>query len=494
MLSIWEDTFTSVIKFRARLLIRASDLPQDVLSRLCAARRTFSNGIRSSTDDHLGSDDEVEYNEVFLTPKLEDLEIRLIVKSVTLSVTPSPKTAILVGLKRKMGPRLTHTYDDSTGDFAPVDDTDPILKHARIRQAEAVDIASRENQEHDPTKKEEPVKSTGWLRPKRSVFYRKDRDEIASHCRRGLEVNNWSCSSPVSAVHVGSPVSAIGMEISKASELEGVSNSKNEQSNERVDCNGEATSTDNGPYGISKQIATFKEGELPNKSARQRRFQRCSDSNAEVNSGSFVDFCSTPMLSSSSQRHSRASATTGARFLPPRSRGLGIPPILEGGQQVAIPGSGGDACIAIDNQLSAQQARLSSIRDASEAQVENSRTLPRSFSPGSPTSAVSWSKVSCKMRRNCTKTTTNNTSIHADGGFADKVSQEEAGYPRRLAPVGREFQTDIPDLLPYEERKREHTGTSARMVSVDADCPGDWNSTQAWLRLVTMGAPGSSPA
>ena len=466
VLSMWEDTFTGVFKFRARLLMHASELPRDVLSRLCAARRTFSNGIRSTKHDKRCGDGETEYNEVFLTPRMEDLEVRLIVRPVTLSVTSSPETVIPVELEEKMGPRLTHTYDDSTGDFAPVDDNDPIFKHARVRESKAVDTASRANQEHDTAKNEDSVKSTGWLLPNRSVSNRKCRGEIGSHCHRGLEVKNGSHSS-ASPVHVGSPVSAIGM--SKASELEVGSNSKDGERKEGVDCDDKGTSTDNDPRGSSKQIATVKGGFMLKKSVRQLKSQRFSDNNAGVNSHSFVaSFCSTPMLSSSSQRHSCASVTTGARFLPLRPRRLDMPPVSEGGQQVAVPDSEGDARTTIVNPLQTKQTRPSSIRDAGEAQVKNShsRKLPRSSSSGLPTSAVKRSKVSCNRRRNYTNTTTKTTSTYANDGFPGKMAQEESDYPPSQTPVGKEFQTEIPDLLSYEERKRASTGTSARMVSV----------------------------
>ena len=467
---MWEDTFTGVFKFRARLLIHESDLPQDVFSRLCAARRTFSTGIRSSKDDKPGDDGEVENNEVFLTPKMEDLEVRLIVKSVTLSVTPSPKTAIPVDLKRNMGPRLTHTYDDSTGDFVPVDDTDPLLKRARVRQSEAVDIASRANEEHDTAKNGEPMKSIGWLLPKRSFFYSKGRGEIGRHYRHDYEVNNGTYYSAVSPVHVGSPVFAIDMETSKDGELEVVSNFNNEASKKGVDRDGDATSTDNDPSGSSKEVAMTKGDFMLKKSAKKLKSQRFLDSDAKVNSDSFAaSFFSTPILSSSSQRHNRATATTGVRSLPCRPRRLDMPPVSKGGQQVAVPADEGDACTTIDNHLKTKKTRSSSRRVASEAQVKNSRKLPGTSASGSPTSAVKRSKVSGKRRRRYTNPTTNATDASANDGFADTMVEEEPGYPPSHTPVGKEFQTDIPDLLSYEERKRTCTGTSARMVSADPD-------------------------
>ena len=65
---------------------------------------------------------------------MDDLDVRLIARPVTLSVAPTPKTEIPVELQGKMGPRFIHTYDAFTGDFGPVEDTDRILKRARARQ------------------------------------------------------------------------------------------------------------------------------------------------------------------------------------------------------------------------------------------------------------------------------------------------------------------------------------------------------------------------
>ncbi|CAM9988984.1 unnamed protein product [Ascophyllum nodosum] len=148
-----------------------------------------------------------------------------------------------------------------------------------------------------------------------------------------------------------------------------------------------------------------------------------------------------------------------------------MPLVSNGGQQVAIPVCGGDACTTIDNHLKTKQTRSSRIRVASEAQVKYSRKLPRSSSSGSPTSAVRRSKVSGKRRRKYTNPTTNAADASASGDFADTMAEEEPSYPPSHTPVGRDFQADIPDFLSYEERNRVCTGTSARMV---------WRSIRDW--------------
>ena len=465
VISLWEDTSTGVFKFRARWLIHTSDLPEDALSRLRAARRSFSRSGRPSKGDTRRRDDEVG-DEVFLTPKIDDLEVRLIERPVMLSVTSSPGTEITVELRGKTGPRLTHTYDDSTGDFVPVDNTDSILKRARVRESEAVDIDSRINQEHEAAKNGEPVKSTGWLLPKRSAFNRKGRGEIGSHYRCIDEVDAGSYSSLVSPVHVGSPVSDMDIGISNNNKPGVFSNSKNEEWKNGDGRDGEQTGMDNDLSGSSTQNATVKKSFVPRKSTGQQNPQSSSDNDAKIISVSSVaSLCSTSQLSPSSQRRSHVAATKGARPLRPRPRRLDMPPISEGCQKIAGPVGGGDVRTAIVNYLKTRQTRSSSKRIASEAQVENSRKPPRSSSSSLP-STVKQPTVSGKRRRKCT--TTSPTSIYANKYFANKNSEkEDSDNPPRHTPVGKKFQAIIPELLSYEDRKKQSAGTGAQMVSAD---------------------------
>ena len=462
---MWEDAFTGVFKFRARWLVHASNLPEDALSRLHAARRAFSNDSRSSEGDtregDAHSNDERDDDEVFLTPRMDDLEVRMIVRPVTLSVTPSPKTEITADLEGKMGPRFTHTYDDSTGDFVPVEDTDPILKRARVRQSEAVRFASKANQEHEAAKNDEPVKSNGWLLPKRRVFDRKGRGEIGSYYGRGHEVHSGPHSLPVSHVPVGSPIPGVDMEVSNDSDPEEVPNSKDEEWKEGDDCDGGTTDTDNDLPRSPKQIATVQG---PRKSTRQHKFQRSADNDVEVNSDPLMDsHSSAPKLSSSSPRRSRASAAKSARPLHPRPRRLDMPPVSEEGDPVVVPDGEGGAHTAIDHRVATNQTRSPSMRVANGPQVNGSHALPRSSSLGSLSSATRQLTVSGKRRRN--GSTTANTSADGDADSANKMAENISDYPPRHTPVGKEFQAVIPDMLSYEERKRSAAGTGARMVS-----------------------------
>ena len=315
-----------------------------------------------------------------------------------------------------------------------MDDTDSILERARVRQSEAVDIASRENQEHETTNNGEPVKSTGWLLPKQRVFDRKSRGDISSHYHRGLDVDNGSCSSAISPVRVGSPVSDMDIEISNNRELEVGYNSKNEQWKEGDDRDSERTDTDEDRAGSSTQNATVKEGFVPRKSTRQHKSPRSSYNDAKVNSVSFAaSLCSRYKFSLSSRKRSHLTTTKGARSRRSRPRRLGMPPVSEGGQKVAVPLGGDDACAAIDKHSKTRHTRSLSKRVSSEAQVKNSRKLPRSPSPLLP-STVKQPTVSRKRKRKCR--TASSTSIYANACFANKnAEKEDSDYPPRQTPV-----------------------------------------------------------
>lgn len=449
VLSMWEDTFTGVFKFRARWLIHASDLPQDALSRLHAARRAFTNDSRSNEGGAQESDEkssnDVEGNEVFLTPKMDDLEVRFILRPVTMSVTPSPKKEIPAELEGKMGPRFTHTYDDSTGDFVPVEETDSILKRARVRQSEAIAFASRANQEHQAAKNGEPVKSNGWLLPKRRVFDRKGRGEISGY-GSGHEVSGGVSSSPDSPVPVSSPISEVDMEVSNDSEPEEVPNPNDEEWKEGDEDGGDTTDTDNDLDDPSKHNNISKKNFTPRKSTRQRKNQQPLDLDAGVTSDSSITKVSSP-----SQKRSRTLATKDVGTLPARPRRLDMPPVSKTGQPVLVPDGQGDAHTANAQRVGPKQVPSAGTRMTVGPRVKNSLALPRSSSAGSLVNAARQPPVPGKRKRNSTTKQTEDEASESD-------------YPPRHTPVGKEFQADIPDLLSDEDRKRQSTGTGANMV------------------------------
>lgn len=179
---MWEDTFTGACKFRARCLVYASDLPKDALARLQEARRAFPDEKRADSDDaHRGSQENnaksqptnagegVDVYEVFLTADREELDVSRIVKPVTLSVGTAEEDSP-AEWKGKRGPRLTHSFDASSGDFTPVESTDAIAKRARVRRAEAAVRASRLAEETSAaTNGKTMVQNNGWLLPRQTA-------------------------------------------------------------------------------------------------------------------------------------------------------------------------------------------------------------------------------------------------------------------------------------------------------------------------------------
>ncbi|CBN75502.1 expressed unknown protein [Ectocarpus siliculosus] len=179
VLSMWEDTFTGLFKFRARYLVYASDLPEDAIARLGKDRLAFedkgttgsNSGVKVASASNPSSplskrDQKADDDEVFLTNKREDLDAVLIDKPVTLCVGIRDDSP--AGWKRNLGPRLTHSFDVSSGEFTPVECTDAIAKRARIRLVEAVARASRRAEEVAAADSgQRAMQSSGWLLPKR---------------------------------------------------------------------------------------------------------------------------------------------------------------------------------------------------------------------------------------------------------------------------------------------------------------------------------------
>lgn len=167
---MWEDTFTGVFKFRGRWLVHSSHLPEEAFARLQAARSgtETTSAMKGVSPPPSKYADHFDGDEVFLTDKVVDLDISIIVKPLALFVDDTAKIPPTV--KNKVGPRLTHAFDASSGDFIAVGRTDAILKRARARCAEAFARASILAEEAAAAKSGKPVtRSSGWLLPKRST-------------------------------------------------------------------------------------------------------------------------------------------------------------------------------------------------------------------------------------------------------------------------------------------------------------------------------------
>lgn len=173
---MWEDTLTGVCKFHVRWLVHSSDVPK-AFTRLQAARRAIADQNktgRSSDDEEIkgasqpsGHSDDFDGDEVFLTSKREDVDIQFIVKPVNISFTISTKLS--AHSKDERGPRLTHAFDASTGDFLPVESTDSSMKHPGARGVKAIAQRSKLSEEGLAANSEKNVKrSHRWLLPKQA--------------------------------------------------------------------------------------------------------------------------------------------------------------------------------------------------------------------------------------------------------------------------------------------------------------------------------------
>lgn len=136
---MWEDAFTGVFRFQARWLVRREDLPSSALSTLCAARQTFTadspEDIAMVADSHRQKGDtKDEDREVFLTTEVEDLDLRTVSKPMELLQSDGITDVKRSGDGSAKGLRLTHSYDLSTGEFAPLLDTHDVLTRATCRR------------------------------------------------------------------------------------------------------------------------------------------------------------------------------------------------------------------------------------------------------------------------------------------------------------------------------------------------------------------------
>ena len=516
VLAMWEDTFTGVFKFRARWLIQASDLPADSLPQLRASRQV-SAGDHSATGRTASSDkDQHEADEVFLTDRVKDLEVRAIVKPITLCVSTTATTDLSPGRKGKMGPRLTHKFCDKSGEFRLLEGTDPILKRARVRQANAVALASRADQENEAAKSGKPIaKSNGWLLPKRGVFHRRSGRDGVRGAEREVEIVASSSKS------TGRPPSSPTMDIdvSDDSGTEEPPNSEDGEWNEGEEGEDDDATDSDSPRN-SNTTLSVSEGFKPRKSARQRQSQRsrqldaspvsratpcpdadvedppkiktetcsdeqmedysdapggkcsdiqlkdCADSQVKNSSSAQVEDCPEAQAGDSSeetvcppprssaptfQRRRRVSSNKRRGPLPPRSRRLAMPPMAEEPLRSDVC----EAPVVVNAKLSAagKAARPVRTRMSMGLRPKSTPALPRSSSMEDVGKAPPQLETATKRKRS--------------GAAKTTQGAPRSDYPPLRTPVGKEYQADIPDLLSAEERRRPHTGVSAKMVGHD---------------------------
>ncbi|CAM9136456.1 unnamed protein product, partial [Laminaria digitata] len=461
VLSMWEDTFTEVFKFRARWLIQAIDLPADATPRLRVTRQVFATDRSAAGSKTRSGNDEDEVDEVFLTKRVKDLEVRSIVKPITLRVSSSATAEVPPKKKGKWGPRLTHAFCEASGEFSPLEGTDPILKRARVRQANAVALASRADQEHRAAKSGKPIaKSNGWLLPKRGAFARRGGRTAAREAGGGGEIVASSCSGTGSSI---SPSSS-SIDIKEASDDIGVEEPPNSEDGEwNEDEEGEddhGTDTDSDSPGKSKPTLSVGEMFTQRKSARQRKSQPSPTPDAEVEdcceAKPEAKPCPPPATAAATfQRRRRVPLQKRQGLLPPRPRRLAMPLMAE--EPLITDVCEASPLATATSSVAVKAVRPARTRTSLGLRPKPSLALPRSASMEDVVKATLPLSISAKRKRNGANKSTQGAS--------------RSDYPPLRTLVGKDYQTDIPDLLSADEKKQKHTGTGAKMV---------WRSVQDW--------------
>ena len=511
VLSMWEDTFTGVFKFRARWLVQASDLPADTLPRLQKIRQASAGDYSATGSKTSSNKDQHESDEFFLTERVRDLDVRAIVKPITLCVSTSTTTAVYPGWKGKMGPRLTHAFSDKSGDFSPLEGADPILKRARVRQANAVALASRADQEREAAKSGKPIpKSNGWLLPKRGAYQRR--------CGAGLGID---IVKPF-LNKTERPISPPGMDIAMSDDsgTEEPPNSEDGEWNEGEDDDDDAMDPDFSK--LSRANLSVSESFKPRKSSHQRKSQQSPGSDAvladisevkesregqadhlskeqvkehsepimEESSNEKVEVCSEAKLVNSTnakvedisesqvddcseftveeccqanvcsspstsaplfQRRRRASSSKRRGPLSARPRRLAMPPVTESPSTSQL--SEAPPLAIAKSSVQVKLVRPVRTRMSMGLRPKSTPALPLTASTEDTGKASAQLSTPAKRKRS--------------GAAKTTQAARRSDYPLLRTPVGKEYQADIDDLLTVDERKQPRTGPGAKMVGDD---------------------------
>ncbi|CAM9253222.1 unnamed protein product, partial [Laminaria digitata] len=242
-----------------------------------------------------------------------------------------------VDSRRKMGPRLTHAFCEASGEFKPLEGTDPILKRARVRHANAVALASRVDQENEAAKSGKTIEiSNGWLLPKRGAFERRGGRTAAREAEGGCEVGASSPSGTGSRLSS----SSTSIDIEEASDDNGPEQPPNSDDGEWKE--GEKggddriTNTDSD-LPRKSNVTLYDEDFAKRNSARQRKSQRSPTPDAEVlptpdaeaedsfEANPEAVVCPAPSTTAPAfQRRRRVSSKNREAQLPPRPRRLAM--------------------------------------------------------------------------------------------------------------------------------------------------------------------------
>ncbi|CAM9743160.1 unnamed protein product [Ectocarpus sp. 6 AP-2014] len=472
VLSMWEDTFTGLFKFRARYLVYASDLPDDAVAGLVEARRASEGkGTNGSMIDAKAAPasnrspplskrgQKADCDEVLLTNKREDLDVVLIVKPITLRVGAQDDAS--ARWTYNVGPRLTHSFDASSGEFTPVERKEAIVKRARIRLVETVARGSRRAEEVAAADSGQPLtQSSGWLLPKRRA--------------KGPAAVKGSADgrgSIAAAASVGGTVSAREPSEGESSDGEDLKSDDPEWENDDQDsdyASDASSSTDT-------QNHNALEMPVRKSSRRKKSLSQRYDHGVDPSCDDKIQ------TSPSSPPHAVPAVTPPMRetpLVPQRNVGQ-QEPLPERPRRLAMPPVEGMP--ALSSTRSAQPLGSSSTATPPKAGGSvQTRAGSMGATPSSPTPSVSRCSVEgardaggateSKYRRSIAGTRTSGRSAKAavDGAESSDCA------PQQIL-VGDDYQADIPDLLSAEERKKEAghpaAGTGAKMV---------WRSIRKW--------------
>lgn len=438
---MWEDTFAGVCKFHVRWLVHSSDIPK-AFARLQAARRAIAvqqKTERSSDDENMketsppsGHADEHDGNEVFLTSKMGDIEIRFVVKSVTLSFAICIPTKLPAHVKGKRRPLLAHAFDGSTGDFVPVELTNSIVQHPRARDANAIAQELKLAEEALAANSEKGKrKGRGWLLPKRT------RAEIDASGGTGSTSSGGGSGGGSGSGTLSSTTAAMSEYV--------ISKSDGEASNRNI-----------------SNDAREEAGESDGIESRSEPGHDDSNCSTDVDCQTLPD---APPSSRAARR--RYPGHDDEELKRPRSYSDQLHGVV-----VAPPAQHLTLSPAIGTVKDAGPLRKRPRRLAMPLVDKGTTRPPRSSKRLS--AAASPSRRRPSIRRMRTR------------GRAVKVVAEEtteSDYLLRRTLVGEDHQVDIPDLLSVRERERANVaapaGTGSKMVS-SAPLQGVWD---AWLSM-----------
>eukprot|EP00752_Nemacystus_decipiens_P008516 g7605.t1 len=448
VLSMWEDTFTGVSKCHVRWLVHSSDLPEDAFSRLQAARRAFADEDKEEeeeADQDSGKDkgkhpavkgelqspsqasasndkkrdggngknkDNDDDNEVFLTGKTEDLDVRLIVKPVTLSVAKAAKAPALplpTSLKGKLGPRFSHAFDAATGDFIPVEPTDAVIKRQRARQEEAVARASRLAEESAAaTSRKRPLsRNNGCLMPKR-------RSGAAAESSGGTAAASVRDSDDSEVDSSEAEADEPEEEPAKSDDMEWDIERDNDDSD----------STDMDLQQLS---------ELPPRKSARRRKPLVFDDESVKDSGSPAPSPPEPHVVDGAITPPPLAPIKQEQSLRKRPRRLAMPPAE--GEPGPPPADAEDSSAPLLDT------------DGRSVRTRKASADARERTPPYPALASRRLSIAGKRKRG------RPTKAAAAAAAASAGEVEEADFPPRRTPVGDAHQVAIPDLLSYAARK-----------------------------------------